>query len=204
MDVFYIGGSPCSGKSTVAEALAARYNLFYFKVDDLLEEFTAQGAAMGLPVCQRILRMTADETWMRPPQLQCREELDYYTEIAPFVTEKLCQLPHQRIIAEGAAFLPCLMQAQGIAPMRYIAIIPSRDFQISRYRHRPWVPYVLRDCTDPEAAFANWMERDTLFAEDIRRQCLQTGYACLLTDGSVSPEDRLAQAAAHFRLDRLR
>ena len=87
------------------------------------------------------------------------------------------------------------MQAQGIPSTRYIAIIPSRT------RQRPWVPHVLRDCTDPEAAFANWMERDVLFAEGIRQQCMQAGYSCLLTDDSVSPEERLAQVAAHFRLD---
>lgn len=203
MDIFYIGGSPCSGKSTVAEALAARYGLAHFKVDDHLDTFTARGAAAGLPVCRRILGMSGDETWMRPPHLQCREELDYYAEITPFVTEELRQLPNPRILAEGAAFLPLLMQAQGIPPTRYIAIIPSRDFQISRYRQRPWVPHVLRDCTDPEAAFANWMERDVLFAEDIRQQCMHAGYSCLLTDGSISPEERLAQVAAHFRLERV-
>lgn len=198
MNIYYIGGSPCSGKSTVAEALAERYGLTYFKVDDHLDEFTSRGAAMGLPVCQRILRMTADEIWMRPPQEQCKEELDYYAEIAPFVAEKLHQLPASRVIAEGAAFLPSLMQ--GVCPTRYIAIIPSREFQFSRYRQRPWVSHVLRDCMDQEAAFANWMERDALFAESIREQCTKAGYACLLTDGSVSPEERFEQVAAHFRL----
>lgn len=198
MDIYYIGGSPCSGKSTVAEALAERYGLTHFKVDDHLEEFTARGAEMGLPVCQQILRMTADETWMRPPAVQCQEELDYYAEIAPFVAKKLHQLPASRVIAEGAAFLPGLMQ--GVSPTRYIAIIPSREFQFSRYRQRPWVPHVLRECTDQAAAFANWMERDALFAESIREQCVKSGFTCLLTDGSVSPEARLDQVAAHFCL----
>ena len=200
MDVYYIGGSPCSGKSTVAEALAARYGLTYFKVDDHLEEFTARGAAEGRPVCQRILRMTADENWMRPPDLQCQEELDYYAEIATFVTEKIRRMQYPRVVAEGAAFLPVLMQTQQVCPNRYIAIVPNREFQRSRYRQRPWVPHVLRDCTDREAAFANWMERDALFAEAVREQCEKAGYGCLLTDGSVSPEARLEQVAAHFHL----
>lgn len=197
MDIYYIGGSPCSGKSTVAGALAEQYGLAYFKADDYLTDFTAQGAAAGLPVCQRIQRMSADETWLRPPETQCQEELDYYREIAPFVTAKLAEISAPRIIAEGAAFLPCLMHG---AP-HYLAITPSRAFQISRYRERPWMPHVLRDCSDKERAFANWMERDALFAENIRRQCEQLGLPHLLTDGSVPPEERLAQVAALFQLD---
>ena len=30
-NIYYIGGSPCSGKSTVAEALVKEYGLSYFK-----------------------------------------------------------------------------------------------------------------------------------------------------------------------------
>ena len=197
MKVYYIGGAPCSGKSTVAEALAEHYGLSYFKVDDHLESFTARGAAAGLPVCQRILRMSAEETWMRPPQVQCQEELDYYQEIFPFVMEKLAEMNAPWVIAEGAAFLPHLMTDA----THYIAITPSREFQMTRYRERPWVPHVLRDCTDKELAFANWMERDALFAEEVRRQCTQLGLPHLLTDGSIPPEERLRQVAAHFRLD---
>lgn len=197
MEIYCIGGSPCSGKSTVAEALAEQYGLAYFKADDYLTDFTAQGAAAGLPVCQRILRMSADETWLRPPLVQCQEELDYYREIAPFVSAKLAEMSAPRVIAEGAAFLPCLIEHAA----HYIAITPSREFQISRYRERPWVPHVLRDCSDKERAFANWMERDALFAEEVRRQCAQLSLPHLLTDGSVPPEERLAQVAAHFQLD---
>ena len=197
MEVYFIGGSPCSGKSTVAEALAARYGLTYFKVDDHLDDFTARGAAAGLPVCRCILQMSAEETWMRPPQLQCEEELDYYREIFPFAMEKLAALDAPRVIAEGAAFLPCLMAEAD----HYIAITPSREFQISRYRERPWVPHVLEGCSDKALAFANWMERDALFAEDIRRQCTQLHLPHLLTDGSVSQEARLRQAASIFGLD---
>ena len=196
MKVYYIGGSPCSGKSTVAEALAEHYGFGYFKVDDHLEEFTARGAAEARPVCQRILRMTADETWMRPPQVQCQEELDYYQEIFPFVMEKLTEMNAPRILAEGAAFLPCLMTEAAY----YIAITPSSDFQITHYRERPWVPHVLKDCTDKEQAFANWMERDALFAEEVRRQCTQFTLPHLLTDGSISPKERLRQVATQFHL----
>ena len=197
MEIYYIGGSPCSGKSTVTEALAAQYGLTYFKVDDYLEDFISHGAEAGLPVCRRIRRMSADENWLRPPQVQCQEEFDFYAEIAPFVAEKLASLTGPRVIAEGAAFLPSLMKDAA----HYIAITPSREFQLSRYRQRPWVPHVLRECSDKAQAFANWMERDALFAEEVRRQCTQLHLPHLLTDGSVSPVERLQQVASLFHLD---
>ena len=201
MTVYYIGGSPCSGKSTVAEALAARYGLTYFEADDYLDDLIAEGAAAGLPVCGRIRRMTAEETWMRPPEVQCREELDFYAEVHNLLMQRLNALDAQLVVAEGACFLPQLMHDLGILPQRYIAITPSRDFQVSRYRERPWVPHVLRDCSDPDAAFANWMARDVLFAGEVRQQCARLGYMSLLTDGSVCEADRLAQVARHFGLE---
>lgn len=201
MTVYYIGGSPCSGKSTVAEALAARYGLTYFKADDYLDDLIAEGAAAGLPICGRIRRMTAEETWMRAPEVQCREELDFYAEVHGLLMRRLNTLESAAVVAEGACFLPQLMHDLGIPPQRYIAITPSRDFQVSRYRERPWVPHVLRDCTDPDAAFANWMARDALFAGEVRRQCVRLGYASLLTDGDVCEADRLSQVARHFGLE---
>ena len=198
MEIYYIGGSPCSGKSTVAEALAKQYGLACFRADDYLEEFISRGAAAGLPVCQRIRHMSADETWLRPPQVQCQEEFDFYAEIAPFVAEKLAVLTAPRVVAEGAAFLPCLMKDAS----HYVTITPSREFQMTRYHQRPWVPHVLRECSDKDLAFSNWMERDALFAEDIRSQCIQLRLPHLLTDGSISPEERLRQVAALFCLDK--
>ena len=44
MNTYYIGGSPCAGKSTVAEILSKKYNLYYFKVDDFLDGYTKLGA----------------------------------------------------------------------------------------------------------------------------------------------------------------
>lgn len=199
--ICYIGGSPCSGKSTVAQALAERYGLTPFKVDDHLDALIDRGAAAGWPVCSRIRRMTAEETWMRDPQTQCREELDFYAEVAPLVSELLEQVDAERIVAEGAAFLPEIVQGWGVPPQRYVAITPTREFQWSRYAERPWVPHVLRDCSDQQAAFANWMARDALFAEEVRRQCGRLGYLSLLTDGSVPENARLREVARHFRLE---
>ena len=40
--LYIIGGSPCSGKSTIAEMIAEKYDFNYFKVDDYLEQYIVQ------------------------------------------------------------------------------------------------------------------------------------------------------------------
>lgn len=43
----FTASNPCSGKSTIAEILSERYDLYYFKVDDFLDKYTKAGASKG-------------------------------------------------------------------------------------------------------------------------------------------------------------
>lgn len=40
--LYMIGGSPCSGKSTLASLLARKYDSLHIKLDDLVDEMMAQ------------------------------------------------------------------------------------------------------------------------------------------------------------------
>lgn len=69
-EVYYIGGSPCAGKSSVAEILSRKYGLCYFKVDDFLDRYIQAGAWKECPVCRKVTSMNAEQIWMREPILQ--------------------------------------------------------------------------------------------------------------------------------------
>lgn len=201
MNIYYIGGSPCSGKSTIASLLSEQYGLAYFKVDDHLERYMALAAADGKPCCLAAQKMTPEEIWMRDPGLQCREELEIYQEIFPYIQADLATLDAPRgILTEGAAFLPLLMKKQGIPPSRYLSITPTKAFQVFHYRQREWVPYVLAGCSDPEKAFENWMERDALFARAVEQQCREKGYLSLVNAGETPVDGMAKQVSAHFSL----
>lgn len=199
MNICYIGGSPCSGKSTVAEILSQKYGLYYFKADDFLERYIQSAEQAGYSLCKKAAAMTAEQTWMREPDLQCREEFGIYREIFAFVTADLEQLSGKgSIITEGAAYIPELIKQAGISGDRYISITPTADFQVTHYRKRDFVPLVLEGCHDKEAAFLNWMDRDILFAQEVRRQCRKTGYRSIVNDGSMKTDELAALAAEHF------
>lgn len=197
---YFIGGSPCSGKSTVAEILSKKHDLYYFKVDDFLDQYTKMGASKGYKICQKQERMSAEETWMRDPLLQCEEEIAFYEEIFAFVLADLEKMEGRGIITEGAAYLPKLMNRLGVPKDRYLAMTPARDFQIHHYRQRDWVPFVLEGCCDKEKAFSNWMNRDLLFGQEVRRQCHEERYTSIVNDGSIPLDALVSKVGSHFGL----
>ena len=199
MNIYYIGGSPCSGKSTIAQALAERFSLRYFRVDDRLDAYLARAAAERLPICKSLAAMTPDENWLRDPEEQCRTELLFYEETVDYLMADVEALDDNAII-EGAACMPCLMPWLNVPPERYIAIVPEAEFQLMHYRKRPWVKNVLAGCSDRELAFARWMKRDMLFAEEILRQAEENGFRAIVNDGSRSIEEMIGLVAAHFAL----
>lgn len=201
MPAYIIGGSPCSGKSTVAGALSGRFGLHYFKVDDHLDRYMQLAAADQKPVCKRVAHMSPEEIWMRPPQVQCEEELLIYEEIFEYVLADLEKLDCESgVIAEGAAFLPALIRRLNLPHDRYLSLTPTEAFQRFHYSQREWVPHVLKGCSDKAQAFAFWMGRDVLFARAVRAQCAELGYASVINNGDVPVEQLIEQVTAHFGL----
>lgn len=198
---YYIGGSPCAGKSTIAEMLSQKYDLYYFKVDDFLIGYTELGALKGYPICKKTVEMDAEQIWMRDPLLQCREELKFYEEVWEYVLADLRKINCKNgIITEGAAFVPKLIKQLGVPDNRYISITPTKEFQVFHFKNRDFVPYVLKGCRDTEKAFYNWMDRDILFAEEVQKQCRENKYVSIVNDGSAGIDELADRVAAHFKL----
>ncbi|BBF42304.1 hypothetical protein lbkm_0986 [Lachnospiraceae bacterium KM106-2] len=202
-DIYYIGGSPCSGKTTIAERLADDYDLYYFKVDDFLEKYIDRAATLGKPICTNVRKMTPEEIWMRNPKIQCREEIEIYLEIFEFVQEDLNKRVKQtNVITEGAALLPSLMNQEKVTESNYVNLTPTYEFQVSHYKERPWVPYILEECSDHKKAFHNWMDRDHLFAIEVQKQSENLGYPSIVNDGTLSIEELLKEIKNYFGLKR--
>ena len=197
--IYFIGGSPCSGKSTIAEILSERYGLQYFKVDDHLEEYTIRGAEDNLPICKKQIEWNAEQIWMRDPVLQCKDEIIFYEEIFDYIWEDLNKVNQKgAVVTEGAAYFPHIMKKLHVPEEQYAAITPTKDFQISHYKEREWVPYILEGCSDKEKAFQNWMGRDSLFADTVCKECMELNYLSIVNDGGNSINEMVQIVSAHF------
>ena len=184
--LYMIGGSPCSGKSTLASLLAQQYGLLHIKLDDLVDEMIDQARADSKPISLIRQDRSLDQIWLRIPEEMADEEWRFYEEIFPYVKSYLIKNQDRPLLVEGAGLLPHLVKELEWPASSYLCLTPTADFQKKHYRQREWVSYVLEGTTNPEQAFENWMQRDILFAQMVRKEAQKLGYPSLMTDGSQS------------------
>ncbi len=145
--------------------------------------------------------MTWDELWMRDVPTLLADELAIYAEEFPMILADLERLVRQRglVVAEGAALLPELVAPWVADPRQALWMVPTESFQRRMYPQRgPWVQEILAQCSDPEAAFANWMDRDIAFAQHAAERAARAGLRVLWVDGVASLEENARAVAQWF------
>ena len=203
MMLYMIGGSPCSGKSTIASLLARQYQLLHIKLDDLVDEMMSQASADSQLICLLRQDRSPEQIWMRNPEEMADEEWRFYEEIFPYVKSYLIKNQDRPLLVEGAGLLPHLVKKLECPASSYLCLTPTADFQKKHYKQREWVPYVLEGTTNPEKAFENWMQRDILYAQMVRQEAMKLGYPSLVTDGSQSEDQTVEEVARLLKLSNI-
>jgi hypothetical protein len=200
--VFWIGGSPCSGKSTVKEALATKHGLAMYNCDDAYFRHVASISPDQFPRLFRASRASAEEVWLlRSVEQQIEDEIDLYREEFPLIVRDVTSMPPTpSVIAEGAALLPSSLAKYGVPADRAVWIVPTEAFQREHYAQRPWRHDVVKECSDPEQAWENWMSRDAGFARAVEAEARELGMKLLITDGTRSIDETVAIVEEHFGL----
>ena len=198
--LYMIGGSPYSGKSTIAFLLARKYDLLHIKLDDLTDQMMDQARAIAKPISLLRQDRSPDQIWLRHPKEMADEEWRFYEEIFPYVASYLLEHQEKPLLVEGAGLLPHLVSSIDRKPLVRLGLTPTADFQTKHYQQREWVPYVLEDTSNPEQAFENWMQRDILFAQMVRKEAKKLGYPSLMTDGSRSEKETAEEIARLLKL----
>lgn len=198
---YILGGSPCSGKTTVAERLSKDFDLPYYKVDDHQMRHIKNANREDHPTMYAYAQMDWDEIWSRPADLQMREEIIFYEERFEMIIEDLLEYNNKdAVIMEGAALLPSLVHSWDIPHNKAFFLIPTKEFQIGHYSKRPWIKHILGSCKNPEQAFANWMERDHLFGQEIIKQAKSHYYQYAIIDGNLGFDELYTMVKKHFGL----
>lgn len=198
---YWIGGSPCCGKSTISEMLVKEFGFALYKCDDHLDRYIEIGFNNGVDIMKKYKSRSIDEIWLRDINELVEDEFEFYRQaLITIVTDLEKNYKGKKVLVEGAAILPEFIKNKGIDYNNYVCIIPTKKFQVDQYSKREWVEHYLSDCSEPAKAFGNWMERDAKYAEIVSQNAKNFGMNVIVVDGSKSIEENYIIVKQLFKL----
>jgi 2-phosphoglycerate kinase len=199
--VFWLGGPPCAGKTSISEFLASQFDLDLYHVDEAFEAHARHFDSILHPSLTKWCAASWNERWMQPIDSLVRDAIACYQEHFTLILEDVLSAPtHKPLLVEGTALLPGQVARVLSDKSRAMWIIPTTDFQRRHYSRREWVGGILEQCDNPEAAFNNWMAREAEFARWVTAEAAALGLGQLQVSGERTVEENAMAVAAHFQL----
>lgn len=199
--VFWLGGSPCAGKSSISESLAIHFGLDIYHVDEAFEIHRQDLDPAHQPTLRRWLASSWNERWMQPIDSLVEDAIACYREQFEMVVQDIsARTQDTLLLVEGTSLLPRQVADILTNPNHAIWVIPTAEFQREYYSARTWARGIVEQCDNPEVAFDNWMQRDIRFAKWIEAEVGALDLRLLRIDGSRTLAENAAAVADHFQL----
>jgi 2-phosphoglycerate kinase len=199
-NVFWLGGSPCAGKTSISETISKHFGIEVYHVDEAFEVHAPRFDPFRHPSLTKWLASSCDQRWMQPIDRLVQDVIACYQEHFTLILEDLLAIAKpKRLLVEGSALLPRLVASALSHRSQAIWLIPTADFQRAHYLERQWARGVVAQCSDPDIAFHNWMERDIRFARLIEAEASSLSLPLLRIDERQTIKENEEEVAAHFQ-----
>ena len=195
--VRWLGGGSGAGKTTLARRLAERHGLVVYDTDAVMLEH-ARRTGTDAPLLRAFEAMSADERWLRPPEVMLETFHWYAGEGFELVVDDLRALAATGgdvpVLAEGFRLLPDLVAPLAV-PGSAAWLLPTPAFREAVFARRlvdrgsTWS--VVARTSDPARALAHLLARDALFTDRLRADCARLDLP-VLEVGTGADEDATA------------
>ena len=204
--VLWIGGSPCSGKSTISHTIARISVFVVYQVDAWSGNHLARLVAAGDAQATAFLRMTMSQRWIeRSVETLTQEALSIWTRSFSLVIEDLLMLPKETFIVAEGNFLPACVAPYLSSSHQAIWLVPTEAF-CEQGRREKWAELARRqkrhgvydEGSDPEQLRRNMIGRDCRLARSVKQQAEERSLTVHVVDGSRSREEMTELVEQHF------
>ena len=203
--VYWLGGSPCAGKTTIAAIIAQEHGWQVYHLDRYIDSYLQRADPDQHPHITRYKHTGLKQFLALPYQEQFQRVLGLSMEYIHFVLADIDDMPDDvPILVEGSN-----LRLQDV--VRYLPDVhhalwmtPTEDFLFRTYPKRgTWVQDVLRHYYPEEQRhdiFAQWMLRDARHAQWASEQAREHDIRLIVVDGKHPIRHNAALVEQHFGL----
>jgi hypothetical protein len=198
--VLWIGGASDAGKTTGARLLAERHRWQWYPCDfHEHNHLIARADPERHPSIYREFQKSIEERWIQPtPEELFQVVLETNDERFPMILDDLRAIPSQPLVlVEGPRLFPNLVAPLLTSAHQAVWLMPTPAFARESLMKRD-KPQGRFETSDPERFRENFLRREALLAEYIRREGTERGLTLIEVDGSRSPDEVADQIDAHF------
>jgi hypothetical protein len=204
--VLWIGGSPCSGKSTIGHTLAQIYVFLDYHLDAWSSNHFARRIAAGDAEALAFLKMSMDQRWVeRSVEALVQEAITSWSRHFHLVLEDLLALPKNNVIVAEGNFFPACVAPYLSSPHQAIWLVPTDSF-CEQGRRQRWAEQARRklqhgiydEGSDPEKRRRHIIAHDCQLARYVRQQAEELHLPIYEVDGSRSREEMTELVERHF------
>ena len=201
-NVYFIAGTPCGGKTTVSRALAEKYGIMVYDIDERFDEHQAMSDPVSQPAMNRNFR-DADEFFGRSVEEYKAWLLKNTREQLDFVLLDLMRLSqNQKVLCDCHLTLE---QAATVTDPSHIAFMIKKPVNlVEEYCNRPdhqGFSNFIHSATDFEAAKKTCNETLMSLNEKYYEDVKASGYFFVDRGDGLSVEETVALTAKHFGLE---
>lgn len=183
--VLWLGGPPCSGKTSIARILAGRNDLRAYHSDAHTWEHHDKAVERRYPAAIRGEAFGPDELWLTDLDALVAHSHEANEERCRLMLEDLEALPASPlVVAEGTPLFPWLVADRLESRDHGVWLAPTPEFQRARLEERPGTEW--KRTSDPPRALENRIQRERAVGERIAQDARARGLHVLRVDGSRS------------------
>lgn len=197
-NVYWIGGSGCSGKSSIVRLLEQEHGFTTYHCDDHWGEHQERSNPTDHSGTFRV-KAKFEEYLSLPPTEFVEASRTWFKEHFAMVLEDLDALPKDKIIVEGVT-LESDAVLEVADPNKVVFMIASEDFQRANFLKRDMQRTVFQGLPDPEGSFEVFVRNLAFQTRSLCNHAIELGLKVITTDGKSTLPGNLELVKEHFGL----
>lgn len=203
--VYWLGGSTCAGKTTIANYLSENYGFMVYHCDEYLGKHIEKSNAEEHPNLFKLTTLKWEDIINMPEDEYLAWVMDTFSEEFHMILEDLdTQISDKPVLVEGINLLPKLLKDIIKEGNHAIWLVADETFYSLHQMQRKELYDRINECKNPEQALHNYINFDLAFGKYIKKEAQKHDLKVMVIENNNDISKNIEIVSKHFHLNLLK